>query len=107
MSNTERLKGNTEMIILTALEDRPKHGYDIFQWIREESKGELHFAPGMLYPLLHNMEAKKLITAEWKVSLRGPKRKEYAITKTGLKKIASLRSQWLSFSALVTKLSHI
>jgi len=107
MSNTERLKGNTEMIILASVEERPKHGYDIFQWVREESDGTFTFSPGMLYPLLHAMERKKLITSEWTDSQRGPKRKEYAITKKGLHELSLQRQQWLHFSSLVTKLSKI
>jgi DNA-binding PadR family transcriptional regulator len=107
MSTNERLKGNSELIILAALAERPKHGYDIFQWIREEAQGEFKFAPGMLYPLLHKLEKQKLITAEWVSSNRGPKRKEYAITKKGLRELAAQRKSWLAFSALITKLSKV
>ena len=107
MSTNERLKGNSEMIILAALAERPKHGYDIFQWIREETDGQFKFAPGMLYPLLHKLEKNKLITAEWVASVQGPKRKEYAITKKGLGELAKQRKEWLQFSSLISKLSNL
>ncbi|MFH0818393.1 MAG: helix-turn-helix transcriptional regulator [Patescibacteria group bacterium] len=104
MNKTELIKGHTKMLVLSALAEKPKHGYDIFQWIKHESGNQFKFSPGMLYPLLHQMEKEKLLTAKWASSKSGPKRKNYAITNKGLKELAKEKKQWLSFAKIINEI---
>lgn len=98
MKQTELIKGHTQTIILSALNDGPKHGYIISQWVQQTSNGQLHFSAGMLYPLLHKLEKNKLITSRWYPSPnQGPKRKVYALTAKGKRALKSKTKEWEIF----------
>lgn len=106
MSTRELLKGHSETIILSALADGAKHGYAISQHIKTETSNQFSFTPGMLYPLLHALENKKLIQAKWLESRSGPKRKVYSITTKGKRTLALQTLEWKNFSILINGLVH-
>lgn len=106
MSKTELLKGHSETIVLAALKDSAKHGYAISQYLQAETKQAFKFTPGMLYPMLHAMEKKKLIHAEWIASSSGPKRKVYSITSKGKRVLAVKTLEWQQFASLINQVIH-
>jgi DNA-binding PadR family transcriptional regulator len=90
-------KGSAEMLILSLLEDRARHGYEIAKLIEERSGGVLTFHAASLYPLLYRMEARRLIQGRW-VEKAGQRRKlHYSITPAGRKLLAERRSGWNTF----------
>jgi PadR family transcriptional regulator PadR len=106
MNTKQLLKGNSETIILASLQHSPKHGYAISQWVKEESHGAFPFSAGMLYPLLHKMEKRKLINARWVESERGPRRKEYSITPRGKKILQQSTQNWHTFVSLIQHITE-
>ena len=54
-------KGSAEMLVLSLLERRARHGYEIAKLIEQRSNGVLTFHAASLYPLLYRMEARRLI----------------------------------------------
>lgn len=87
-----------ELLILSALERGPKHGYELALDIEERGSGSFGFKHGTLYPILHKLEKKKLIRGAW--SDEGPrgKRKSYALTDRGRSYLEELRDSWKQFS---------
>ena len=51
-------KGSAEMLVLSLLEERPRHGYEIAKLIEQRSNGVLTFHAASLYPLLYRMEGR-------------------------------------------------
>ena len=47
------MQGTLDVLILTALADRPLHGYDVVEWIRTTTDGALRIDDGALYTSLH------------------------------------------------------
>jgi PadR family transcriptional regulator PadR len=47
-----------------------------------------------LYPLLYNLEAKKLVRGKWKASESGRQRKYYSLTRKGAAQLRAHRKQW-------------
>ena len=47
------------------------HGYAIAQRIQQMSREALQVQQGSLYPALHRLEYKKLLTATWKATETG------------------------------------
>ena len=88
-----------ELLILSALERGPKHGYELALDIEERGAGTFGFKHGTLYPILHKLEKKRLIRGAW--SNEGPrgKRKSYELTGRGRKYLEELRDSWEAFSA--------
>lgn len=60
----------------------------------------------MLYPLLHALENRKLIQAQWLESSHGPKRKVYSITSKGKRSLVLQTLEWKNFSTLINGLIH-
>ena len=58
-------KGSAEMLVLSLLEERPRHGYEIAKLIQQRSNGVLTFHAASLYPLLYRMEGRRLIQGRW------------------------------------------
>lgn len=101
--NKELLKGHSQLIILAALAKQPMHGYVLSEYLKLEMPDSFKFGVGMLYPLLHTMEKKKLITGEWKDWV-GVQRRVYTLTKQGKKDLETKKKEWLAFSSLVGQL---
>ena len=61
----ELKKGSAELLILSLVEDRPRHGYDIGKLIETRSEGTLRFNVASLYPLLYRLEKRDWIAGTW------------------------------------------
>jgi PadR family transcriptional regulator PadR len=70
------------------------YGYELVEALAERTDGVLAMGQSTLYPLLYNLEAKKLIRAEWRASASGRQRKYYALTPRGEARLAADRQQW-------------
>lgn len=81
-------------LVLSILEDGEAYGYAILQRVRELSGGEMEWADGMLYPVLHRLEAQGLVRASWRESEAGRRRKYYALTAGGRRALAEQKRQW-------------
>jgi PadR family transcriptional regulator PadR len=95
---TQLLKGTTTLLVLTVLRDGELYGYEIAQRITERSSGAFAPSEGSLYPALHALEADGALQASWRESNRGPRRRYYKITKTGLGMLEEHAQEWAAFS---------
>ena len=82
-------------LILSLLEEGETYGYAIIQRVGELSQGEITWTDGMLYPVLHRLEAQGWVRARWRTSPAGRKRKYYALTRKGQQALADQKQQWL------------
>jgi len=96
-------KGSLNTLILQNLSQGPNHGYRIAQEIKKSSKGVLDFKEGTLYPALHGLEAKKLITSST-TEENGRTRRYYKLTEKGKKVLVKERQEWLQFSGAISGL---
>jgi PadR family transcriptional regulator PadR len=99
----ELLKGNTATVVLAILADGPLHGYQIAKEMRRRSDDALQLGQGVLYPILHRLEERGLVSGEWEQSTGTPSRKRYAITEQGRAELLSRRSEWQAFSSAMAK----
>ncbi len=91
-------------LILSILNEGESYGYQIIQRMKAVSNDQIEWKEGTLYPILHKMEKKGLITSFWKVSDNGRKRKYYRIVEEG-KSFLSLEMQnWQSMNQIISKL---
>lgn len=100
--NSQSLKGHSELLILTALAQAPRHGYALSEYLKGQLP-EFKFGVGMIYPLLHKLEQKKQVKGEWKQVL-GADRRVYSLTRQGKKALAAKKKEWRTFSTLITKM---
>jgi transcriptional regulator len=93
----ELKKGSTEMLILSLLEARPRHGYEIGKLIETRSGGRLTFALPTLYPTLLRLENRGLITGRWVERPGERDRCFYRLTREGRRALAAQRETWKAY----------
>jgi len=101
----ELKKGSAELLILSLLEVRQRHGYDISKLIETRSKGQLRFHVASLYPLLYRLEKRGWIEGRWVEKAGQRRRRYYKLTPEGKKVLAAQRSAWGSFVAAINRIT--
>jgi transcriptional regulator len=103
MPGSDLYTGTLDMMILKALSWGPRHGYAIGRWIRETTDDVLLIQEGALYPALHRLERKGLVSEEWRVSETGRQAKYYALTSAGRANLRAERKRWDEYSRAVNR----
>jgi PadR family transcriptional regulator len=94
-------QGTLELLILRLLSSGNLNGWDVMQRIQLISGEVLTVTAGALYPALHRLEGRGLISAEWRPSENNRKAKFYGLTARGRKQLEMQRKQWEQFSDAV------
>lgn len=81
-------------IILAILRRGDSYGYAIIREVREVSGERIQWTDGMLYPVLHRLEAAGFVRSTWRTADTGRRRKYYRITRQGEGELARLKEQW-------------
>src|ERR1043165_1084479 len=90
----ELKKGSAELLILSLVEARARHGYEISKLIEARSDGVLSFRVASLYPLLYRLEKRGWIEGRWVEKAGQRRRRYYKLTKDGRKMLAAQRNTW-------------
>src|SRR5687767_8391033 len=93
----ELKKGSAELIILSIVEARPRHGYEISKLIETRSGGHLKFHVASLYPLLYRLEERGWLQGKWVEKAGQRRRRFYSLTAEGGRVLARQRDTWKSF----------
>jgi PadR family transcriptional regulator len=99
----EFLPGTLDMMILKALSRGDMHGYAIAQFIQQASRDVLHVEEGALYPALHRLEVRGLLSASWGTSDNNRRAKYYRLTAIGRRVLDEEASYWKRVAAAVTR----
>jgi len=103
----ELKKGSAELLILSLVETRPRHGYDISKLIERRSGGTLRFHVASLYPLLYRLEKRGWIQGRWVEKAGQRRRRYYRLTPEGRKVLASQRHGWQVFVAAINRITEV
>jgi PadR family transcriptional regulator len=95
------LQGTLELLLLRLLRSGPLNGWDIMQRLQLVSDEVLSVTPGALYPALHRLEERELISSTWGPSENNRKAKFYQLTTAGRKQLETQLKQWERFSDAV------
>jgi PadR family transcriptional regulator len=107
MLDRELKKGSAELLILSLVEVRPRHGYEISKLIQARSDGVLRFNVASLYPLLYRLEKRGWIQGRWVEKAGQRRRRYYKLTREGKKVLAAQRSGWEEFVAAINRITGI
>ena len=100
-------KGSAELLVLSLLDGRPRHGYDISKLIQARSGGALRFHVTSLYPLLYRLEKRGWVDGRWVEKAEQRRRRYYALTAEGRRVLRSQRESWKSFVAAISRITGI
>jgi PadR family transcriptional regulator len=96
--------GTYDLIVLDVLHKGPNYGYGIVKRIFEHSKQTIRWHEGTLYPVLHRLEKRGLLTSEWKGPKDGRQRRYYRLTARGQRLWREQREHWRNFARDVSSL---
>ena len=102
--SADLLQGTLELLILRTLAAGEKHGYEIAEWIHAASAEALSVEEGALYPALHRLELRGLLTAAWDVSANNRRAKYYRLTVAGRRRLKESTDSWRRASAAVNRI---
>ena len=103
----ELKKGSAELLILSLIQVRPRHGYEISKLIEERSEGSVKFNVASLYPLLYRLEKRGWIQGRWVEKAGQRRRRYYRLTEDGKKILKAQRSTWLEFVAAINRITGL
>lgn len=101
----ELKRGSAELLILSVLEARPRHGYDLGKLIHARSGGQLTFHLDSLYPLLYRLEERGWIKGSWVEKPDERRRRFYKLTAEGRRVLGQQRKRWDAFVEAVRRVT--
>ena len=97
------LQGTLELLILRTLATGEKHGYEVAEWIHASSAESLSVEEGALYPALHRLELRGLLSSAWDVSNNNRRAKYYRLTAAGRKRLKDTTDAWRRTSTAINR----
>src|ERR1700745_1993013 len=88
------LQGTLDMLILRTLVMGAAHGHTIAEVIEHTSENALEVEQGSLYPALHRLEDRGLVSSQWGLSENNRKAKFYRLTSKGRKELRAAAGRW-------------
>ena len=107
LPDRELKKGSAELLVLSLVEDRARHGYEISKLIETRSEGALKFNVASLYPLLYRLEARGWIEGRWIEKPSQRRRRYYRLTAQGRKVLAAQRQGWQKFAEAIRRITGV
>jgi len=101
----ELKKGSAELLILSLLDARPRHGYELSKLIEARSGGQLTFHVDSLYPLLYRLEERGWLKGIWVEKPNARRRRFYKVTAEGRRVLAQQRKTWAAFVEAVRRVT--
>ena len=102
--SSDTLRGHTDTIILTQLMRGDNYGYEINKTIQQRTGGQYGFKEATLYTAFKRLEQSGLISSYWGEDGPGARRRYYAITHAGKRRLAEARREWQMFRDSVESL---
>ena len=106
MLDRELKKGSAELLILSLVEARARHGYEVSKLIEQRSGGRLKFKVASLYPLLYRLEERGWITGKWVEKAGDRRRRFYRLTPEGKRVLAAQRDHWRQFVDAIAQITE-
>lgn len=93
------LKGHLDMLVMAVIRGGASHGYVIIEKLRELSGGIFDLPEGTIYPVLHRLEERQLVSSKWVEE--GRRRRQYSLTAAGRRSLGEQRQDWAAFTRAV------
>ena len=95
------LRGTLDLLILKALSWGPAHGYGVAKWVELATDDALAVGEGTLYPALHRLEERGLVSASWGASENNRRAKFYSLTASGRSQLRVEMANWKRYAAAI------
>jgi len=100
----ELVAASSVPLILSILSESDSYGYAIIQRVKELSGGKIEWTDGMLYPVLHWLEDRRMVRSRWEKADSGRKRKYYSIQPAGRQTLREQKEQWMAVTSTLNQI---
>ena len=100
----ELVAASAEPLILSLLSQSESYGYAIIQDIKARSRDQIQWTDGMLYPVLHWLEDRRMVRGRWETADSGRKRKYYSIQPAGRQTLREQKEQWMAVTSTLNQI---
>src|ERR1041385_1932155 len=107
MAEKDLKKASAELLILSLLDARPRHGYELCKLVETLSGGVVRFHVASLYPMLYRMEGRGWVKGRWVEKPNERRKRYYRITGKGRKILAAQRRSWRDFFDALDRVAQI
>ena len=102
--NTELIRGHVDTIILNALMQRDRYGYEILDMISDLSEGRYEIKQPTLYSCLKRLEKQGFITSYYGDETQGGRRRYYRLTEKGRATLEQDQREWEFSRTIINRL---
>ncbi|HVT12929.1 MAG TPA: PadR family transcriptional regulator [Fimbriimonadaceae bacterium] len=95
---SDLLRGNSITLVLSVLASAAAPGYVVTELIRLRSGKRIDFKDGSVYPLLHDLQNRGLVTSEWEIREGERPKRVYALTAAGKAELERRTAAWRDFA---------
>jgi len=95
------VSGSMTLLVLKLLEDGDLYGYQMIDELRRRSDDTFRLRAGTLYPLLHGLEEKGLVSAYEQTAESGKARRYYHLTRQGRNVLQEKENAWNTYARAV------
>ena len=95
------VSGSMALLVMKLLEDGDQYGYQMIEELKRRSDDTFHLKAGTLYPLLHGLEEKGLVTAYEREVAAGKPRRYYHLTEQGRGALQQKEESWNAYARAV------
>ena len=96
------VRGTLDTLVLRALTWTPMHGFEISEWLEQQSRGALEVDDSALYQSVYRLEGRGYVEAEWGVTENNRKARYYKLTSAGKSHLQSETKLWVKYAETVT-----
>jgi len=107
LTERELKRSSATLLVLSLVDETPRHGYDIGKLIEQRSNGAIAFQMASLYPLLYRLEHRGWISGKWLQKAGERRRRFYRITPEGRRILASERGIWQTFVGALDRVAGL
>lgn len=98
------LRGHSDMLLLSILEEEDSYGYMINKKIEEITQDKFTFTEATLYTSFKRLVNMGYLTTYWLESDSGKKRKYYSITNSGKKYLIEKKDAWVQMQEIINQI---
>ena len=95
------VRGSMALLVLKLLEDCDMYGYQMIEALKQRSDDTFHLKAGTLYPLLHSLKEKGLVSAYEREAAAGKPRRYYHLTQPGRAALREKETSWNRYARAV------
>jgi PadR family transcriptional regulator PadR len=101
------VRGTVDLLVLKALSAGPMHGFGIASWLDQQSSGSVEIDDSAMYQVLHRLEERGQIDAEWAITENNRRARYYRLTQAGRRHLRAETDAWLKRSDSVTRILRL